>query len=277
MKARINMKEAVDEFIDGILKENRTLDMTVSGYTQIDKSWGFKDRVMPDHIFYFLTEGGIIIEFDDERIHMKKSSCFWIKPLTKHTFNFDNKFKTAKVYHYRFIVKPELDIRGKSLIFEEAHELKYYFEDAYEKTQYNKINALRLKIIFTNLVIAMSDYYDSYEKDQKKTKLNPVAFKKIREAIENDPTRAWTARDLSQMAALSLDYFTVLFKGTTGVAPKSWLLQQKVKKASLLLLESTETISRCADQLGFTDIYHFSRCFKNHFGLSPKAWRRKFG
>jgi AraC-like DNA-binding protein len=72
-----------------------------------------------------------------------------------------------------------------------------------------------------------------------------------------------------------MDYFTQLFRALVGVSPKSWLLQQKLKRGATMLLESSESISSLSDVLGFSDIYHFSRCFKTQYGLSPKAWRNK--
>ena len=48
----------------------------------------------------------------------------------------------------------------------------------------------------------------------------------------------------------------------------------RIEHAAKLLLHSDISISQCAGQCGFPDIYSFSRSFKRTVGLSPLAFRR---
>jgi AraC-like DNA-binding protein len=267
----------IEAFLDSVCSEKNNVQLNVGGFTKIPSTWSFENRVLADHVFYYLTEGGIKAEIDGQQYRLKQGSCFWMKPWSQHTFECDLNYVKTKVYHFRFQVLNTKDIKGEAMVFHKANELFTTFKDAYDCLSHNSTQSFRIKNVFLNCMMAMSDHYQFFENETNRSKLNPVVFRKIREAFDSNPSKNWSVRELSKIAELSLDYFTVLFKGTVGLPPKSWLLQQKVKKASVLLLESSDNISECADQLGFSDIYHFSRCFKAHYGVSPKTWRNHRG
>ena len=50
-----------------------------------------------------------------------------------------------------------------------------------------------------------------------------------------------------------------------------------MKKASELLLESSETINNIAFQVGYSDTFTFSKAFKRSKNVSPSEYRRSNG
>jgi len=64
-----------------------------------------------------------------------------------------------------------------------------------------------------------------------------------------------------------LSAFLRLFSAT-------WLLQQRLRHAAVLLRESNARVSEVASKLGYSEIYLFSRQFRQMFGASPKKYRR---
>ncbi len=80
--------------------------------------------------------------------------------------------------------------------------------------------------------------------------------------------------DLAKLLNLSHDYFSRIFRNTYGKSPRAWLLKQRLLYASILLKESTSTITQIANKLGYPDIYLFSRQFHRFFGVCPKKWRQ---
>lgn len=64
------------------------------------------------------------------------------------------------------------------------------------------------------------------------------------------------------------------FKAATGLSPRDWAINARLEWARGLLADSSLPINAIADQLGYRDIYFFSRQFSRHSGLSPTAYRR---
>ena len=76
-------------------------------------------------------------------------------------------------------------------------------------------------------------------------------------------------------AQFQLNKFTLmrLFKREYGVNVMQYYKEKRLAHAKKLLLESNRSIAEIAECLHFTDIYTFSRFFKNCTGSSPTAYR----
>jgi AraC family transcriptional regulator, exoenzyme S synthesis regulatory protein ExsA len=79
---------------------------------------------------------------------------------------------------------------------------------------------------------------------------------------------------LEQYAALcnrSLSAFKRDFQKQFGSTPGKWLLENRLQHALLLLHHQGKTVAEAAFESGFQNVSHFSRCFKERFGISPAA------
>ncbi|HEY4052047.1 MAG TPA: AraC family transcriptional regulator [Acidobacteriaceae bacterium] len=80
-----------------------------------------------------------------------------------------------------------------------------------------------------------------------------------------------TVSGIAQVAEMSADHFTKLFKESTGQSPYRYVIEARVRKAKELLTTGKFSISEAAHQVGFVDQSHLTRHFKKVFGLPPKA------
>jgi AraC family transcriptional regulator len=87
------------------------------------------------------------------------------------------------------------------------------------------------------------------------------------------PERVELAR-LAQLTGLSQAYFSRAFKASTGVSPYRWQLEERVRRAQALLLESSASLEEVAEATGFADAVHFGRTFRKQVGATPAAWRQ---
>jgi AraC-like DNA-binding protein len=78
---------------------------------------------------------------------------------------------------------------------------------------------------------------------------------------------------LAERSGYSRDYVARIFKIVTGMSPQQYIIAAKLANAQLFLKRSLMSISEIADKLGYRDIHFFSRQFKQHIGMSPKAFR----
>jgi AraC family transcriptional regulator len=82
---------------------------------------------------------------------------------------------------------------------------------------------------------------------------------------------------LSQVARecqLSLSHFVRAFKQTIGQPPYRWLMEQRVRVAKNLLLQSALPMAEIATKCGFADQASFIRAFKRTAEMTPGEWRR---
>jgi len=94
--------------------------------------------------------------------------------------------------------------------------------------------------------------------------------------IDANYNRELTLAELSQIVQVSPNYLSSLFKKETGINFVDYLLQYRIDRAKELLLGTYYKTYEIAEQTGFTNQSYFSRAFKKHTGLGPKAFRRKW-
>lgn len=62
-----------------------------------------------------------------------------------------------------------------------------------------------------------------------------------------------------------------------GLSLSRYVLDRRLERCAISLAESRDDrpISLIADRAGFSDLSHFSRTFKQKYGVSPRAWRQR--
>lgn len=82
-----------------------------------------------------------------------------------------------------------------------------------------------------------------------------------------------TVNEVAEAMGYSAKYASERFRKEAGCRLKKYLDEERFKHAGLLLSFSDASISSIADQLGFSDVYAFSRFFKNRAKQSPRRFR----
>lgn len=91
--------------------------------------------------------------------------------------------------------------------------------------------------------------------------------------IRSEPGSSISVAEMAERANLSEDHFIRVFKKAKGVTPGEFVLGARIDSAVSLLLFTSRTISEIADELGYCDIFHFSKQFKKRMGVSPRNYR----
>lgn len=68
-------------------------------------------------------------------------------------------------------------------------------------------------------------------------------------------------------------YFSVLFKGKTGINYNDYVTELRIKKAKALLKSGNYKIHEIAEMVGYNSARYFSRVFKAKTGELPQEYR----
>ena len=94
--------------------------------------------------------------------------------------------------------------------------------------------------------------------------------------IKQRPDYWWTVSELAEYCQMSTDRLRRSFLQQTGMLPKQYIEELKMRQAAALLLNSTLSVSEVASQFGYVDPYHFSRRFKQRIGAAPEKYRSAY-
>lgn len=100
----------------------------------------------------------------------------------------------------------------------------------------------------------------------------------IREAlayVEQNFQNSISVEDIADNCGLNRSYFGKIFKEAVGKTPQEFLLNYRMTKAAELLKLTKLSIGDIGNAVGYDNQLHFSRAFKNIYGVSPREWRNQ--
>lgn len=84
-----------------------------------------------------------------------------------------------------------------------------------------------------------------------------------------------TVQMIASRLNLDRSYFSNYFKKETGITPHQYLTNLRMERAAGLLRDEGVRPTIAAASTGFSDLFTFSKAFKNYFGVSPREYQKK--
>ena len=79
---------------------------------------------------------------------------------------------------------------------------------------------------------------------------------------------------VSREVGVSASHLTALFHRQMNISPGEYIRRVKLEESKRLIREGTMNFSQIAAQLNYSTIHHFSRQFKDKFGMSPSEYAK---
>jgi len=107
--------------------------------------------------------------------------------------------------------------------------------------------------------------------DKNRSRFIPVAV----EFIKENYAKRLSLEDMARVAGYSPNYFHHIFSTVMGKTPQQYLLEERIRHAKILLVQSEKTISEIAYECGFASQSHFSMRFKEVVYCPPGEYRQR--
>lgn len=104
--------------------------------------------------------------------------------------------------------------------------------------------------------------------------LSPVQLRRVLDYLDAHLPDHVALSDLAVLSGLSQWHFSRAFKASTGKAPYRWQLEERIRRAQLLLLDTRASVELVSEATGFANAAHFGRTFRKLAGATPAAWRK---
>lgn len=220
-----------------------------------------------DHSVYCLTPGQIHLLKAEEGTEGYVLS-FTNEFLSLHENNFDLLFKTGLFYTFSHSAAIQLD-KDLSLEMEELMlKMKREFDNYY------LLRGEILRGLVKIFLIYLSRESDNSTSGVAHTR-NQELTKKFLNLLEQHYTTRKMVTDYAQALAVTPNYLNEIVKKVSGF-PASYHIQQRIILEAKRQAAYVETsMKEIAYQLGFNDITHFSRFFKNVSGVSFSDFKKQ--
>jgi AraC-like DNA-binding protein len=250
------------------------------GHGRCHEQWVVQPRSIAEHLVYLVSEASLHGRVGGRRLRLDPGSLVWVMPGVTHEFWLPEAGPRTVQYHVKLALTAAdgaaLRLAGDAVVVGGATAVRPYLDEALrEPLITDPFSGPRLRSL---LALCFSSVL---RLSRHSGRGGPVLDGRQREHLARFLARRVAQRvtpaELAAELDLNPDYFTRLFRRSYGIPPRTWILRQRMGVAAARLREAAASVSAIAGELGYPDVFLFSRQFKQVFGRSPMAYRRDDG
>ena len=264
------------------------------------RTWIYPESAIPYNMLRYVIDGSAEFMVDDESVIVKKGQVSYIPEgcrlscrALEDTFSFYSiRFTTSVFYEGANFLREYYNF---PLVMDVGEEIGQYFSGIFKWVRTDKKSKVfHVRGALDSLIASLIDILNSDEPDDVKAEINGLEYnlEQIRKRVKKstiqtdpriqtvidyimlNPTEEYTSAKLSGMAEVAQTTFRRLFKEATGKTVTEFIRQVRLTTAARLLLVSNDPVNCIAHDVGFEDANHFTRVFRQAFGMTPNQYRK---
>lgn len=258
------------------------------GWEQCDPSHSFGPAVRNHYLFHYVISGtGTLIAENSKNesipYQIKSGQGFMIFPGQVCTYIADHEIP----WEYTWLefdglrAKETIELAGLSV---DSPVYKARYKDISETMKDEMLHIVNHKDESSFHQIGhLYLFIDSFVQSSNATQVNKGNTLRdfyIKEAfsfIEQNFQNEISIEDIAASCGLNRSYFGKIFHENMGKTPQEFLISYRMTKATELLKLTRLSIADVGNAVGYPNQLHFSRAFKNVYGVSPRQWRYEHG
>lgn len=260
------------------------------------KTWVYPESVIPYSIFRYIEKGKAELCIDGEETIVEENQIVYIPQGCKmscralsEAFEFYSlRFTTSVLYEGEDMLAeyygiPRISVnQGEDIYFKEIY--KWVKKDSMVKKCFVRGY---LDLLIGSLAMhgnkvdkTTGDFVEKIEgrslrdKNTKKNEQIDPRIYMVADYIILHPSEKYTPQKMAEMAELSKQRFSSLFKINMGKSPMEYVREIRLTTAARALLVSNDNINDIAYECGYEDTNYFIREFKAAFGFTPNQYRK---
>jgi len=268
--------------------------VTCAGYTQINPGDNYpnneahpkkyhltwdRGRIINDFKIVYITKGkGLFSSAHSKPKKISTGDCFLLFPGVRHRYKPDSEkgweeywvgFNGIQIHH--LMKEGVFDKANPVINLGYDSELLVLFKRLIEKIKFFHVGYPQQIAGITQQILGIINARANYSHfgNTPDEKLIAKAKYIMQQSFED----SIDIQNISDELPMGYSSFRKKFKEFTGFSPNQYILELRLKRAKNLLLITKLNISEISYQIGFSNIYYFSKMFKKKYGSSPKAFR----
>ena len=256
------------------------------GYEQCDPGHSFGPATRNHYLFHYILSGTGTLMADNAKgetqtYSIKSGQGFIIFPGQINTYIADKQLP----WEYMWIEFDGLRIKESLSVTDLCKDAPIYHSHSKELRE--KLADEMLYIVnhphessfrlIGHLYLFM-DYLLQSAKSTKLVSSGRMSDYYIKEAInyiEQNFQNNISIEDIATVCGINRSYLGKIFRNSIGRSPQEFLMNYRMVKATELLKLTPLSIADVSSAVGYENQLHFSRAFKNIYGVSPREWRNQ--
>lgn len=222
----------------------------------------------------YVTEGTCTYTFSDKRtITVNEGDVLYLAKGSKYVMDITSESYTPIFVDFTFIRDAET-LESEKFILKNPQLIHRLYRKLYTVWHFRSLGYMpsAISIFYEIYSQIIKQVTQAYIPENKMLLINDAHQMIIREY--SDPKL--TVSHLANLSNMSEGYFRRLFRLIYGSSPIEYIRGIRMDCAKNLLMHTDYTIREVADKSGFSDIFYFSKTFKQTEKLTPSEFREKY-
>lgn len=236
-------------------------------------------RVLGRYVLMLMLHGnGYYRDAEVGRRQLQPGDVLWVRPDLAHAYGSANGKPWGQVYVV--FDGPQFDLLQRSPTFG-AHHPVWHLEPPdlwrrrlegilHPSPGASPVEALRTVADFSQLLVEMATTDAAARRHPEDLWLEESLH------LLGEPGReGWrTPQQVARTVGLSYESFRKRFASRIGKAPAKYQKDRRIDLACAAIYQGNGNFKELAESLGFCDVYHFSKTFRQVVGVPPSVYRR---
>lgn len=270
-------------------------------YVKLDQRWNFKNVISPYYRLYYIDEGEGVIYSDKEIIKLEPGFLYLIPSFTLCNLGCDNYLSQYFIQCFeespdgislfannRKLMKTkasDLDIENFKRLLQinpgrginRSNNPKIYEKNVFYKEyqELNNLQSLSTYMETQGIIFTLISKFLTAETFDHQKELIPSKIMDAISYIQVNISKELSVNHLAERANQHPDYFSRLFKQSTGERPLDYIHEKRIERAQYLIATSHLPLEVIATETGFESMSYFSRIFKKITGMTPAQYREQ--
>ena len=232
------------------------------------KAHELKETVTPSSRLLYLAQGKLAYHYDNQVVEYQAGQIWLVPELTRR--HWQSLTKHAQLYWIEFVhLVPMLNAISNDAV--KAHELDAaMFQRAIDCWEIaDAPSQLELSCLLETLLVRFGVQVNETQVPAVKH----TAVAKVLSWLGEHLDQPIALEHLHEIAQLSANHFRKVFKHATQMSPTQYVQMLRLRKARYLLVTTAMTVQEVAYAMGYEDPGHFSKQYRQCWGMSPKQDR----
>lgn len=226
------------------------------------KKWTAKNRA--DHILGIILDGSTFHDFGYKQFVLSRNCIYFFNQRDNYEAIMQ---ESGLSFSIHFTTYEDVDTESFCIPISNPNEIVTLLNKTKQAKEEN--NELKLLSYIYALCDEFKKIYNKtyYPKDDR--------ILKAKEYIDNNYKNEDCLENAVKTTNLTPRRFGELFKLNYNQTPNRYIVKRKIQQAKELLSIQSLTITQVAQMCGFSDVYYFSKVFKQETGLTPSKYKVK--
>lgn len=258
-----------------------------AGYADNDENASYGPAARNHYLFHYVISGAGTLTADDSNgkehtFSIHSGQGFLIAPFQNTTYwadkqhpweyvwiEFDGVHATEIINQAGLSIQSPIYKSSDKVLTQTLYETMMELARKTDATPFYKMSRLYL---FADCLIRSSSSSETWN---SKGSLADYYLQTAFQFIEHNFMNPITVECIAQHCNIHRNQLLKVFKESIGKGPQEYLITYRMSKAAQLLMTTKLSVGEIGNAVGYPNQLHFSRAFKNVYGLSPKQYKER--